>query len=92
MTGQRIRLLPRDHEAVAPIEAHRRLVLHEHPGMQLALLQLGLLQQGMADPASLPVGAHEQRRQEILHQRHEAEQLTALLVYPDAGMIEVTGS
>ena len=35
MTGEGIGHLPPDFKAVAAVETHRRLVLHEDPGMQL---------------------------------------------------------
>lgn len=57
MAGQGIRDFITDPESVAAIEAHRRLVFHEDPGMERPPLLLGLLQQGMADPAPLAVGS-----------------------------------
>jgi len=91
-TGEGIGHLPLDHETVATIEAHRQIVFHEHPRMQPGPLGFGLLQQGMAHPPPLAVGAHEQGRQVVIHQRHETEQLAALLEHPDAGVIEIAGA
>ena len=92
MAGQGIRDFIPDPESVAAIEAHRRLVFHEDPGMERASLLLGLLQQGMADPAPLTVGSHEEGGQIVIHQSHEAEQLAALLEHPDAGVVELAGT